>query len=110
MKIIFLEKSKEKSSSPLKKEEHSELLSYELWKKKQSYKFWKNWHRHLFGISSLLEMYYHFDSFNAIQYNSYKTPMLNSDLDFTISHSKNHIVYAIAKNIKIAINYRKAFQ
>ncbi|WP_430412132.1 4'-phosphopantetheinyl transferase family protein [Kordia sp.] len=94
MIVIFFTKLQEKLP-PLPEEEYLKLLSPELCKKNETYKFWEDGHW-LFDSNN--------DILNAIQYNNYKRPMLDGELDFNISYSKNHIVSAIAKNIKVGID------
>ncbi len=72
---------------------------------------WQDRHSHLFGrllLKTGLEIYdFGKDCLNALQYNKYDRPYLNSDINFNISHSGSYVVCAMGKGIKLGIDIEK---
>ncbi len=72
---------------------------------------WQDRHSHLFGRLLLkvgLDMYsFESNCLDALQYNEYDRPYLNSFTDFNISHSESYVICAIGKDLRLGVDIEK---
>lgn len=107
MIFVFYTKFYEQLPEHLERE-YVDLLPKKFQTKYYSYKFWRDRHRYLFGVLLLREglRYLKFDDnlIEQIRYTEYNRPILDEDLDFNISHSKNYVVCAVVESARVGID------